>query len=74
MGVRVCGATCHNAKGSKCRCWCAGLFHSSRAADSREHFRRTLGVDKLPTTERAFRELVDQPSLFVDGDQERKPK
>ena len=25
--VRRCGSRCHNAKGTRCRCWCGGFFH-----------------------------------------------
>ena len=25
--VRVCGASCHNAKGTQCACFCQGFFH-----------------------------------------------
>jgi hypothetical protein len=65
--VRCCGATCHNAKGSKCRCWCGGIFHGHGNEATRAAFKAAVGVDKLPTTEAKFKELTGQPSLFGDG-------
>jgi len=34
--VRTCGGRCHNAKGTRCRCWCGGAFHGSAGAANRE--------------------------------------
>jgi len=34
--VRTCGSRCHNAKGSRCKCWCGGFFHGSAGAANRE--------------------------------------
>lgn len=66
-GVRVCGATCHHARGATCRCWCGGLFHGVGRDAERERFCAELGVSKIPTTERAFLALTAQPDLFAPG-------
>jgi hypothetical protein len=65
--TRVCGGTCHKAKGSKCRCWCGGVFHGSAGAPAREAFAREFGVPVLPTTERTFQETTGQGDLFEGG-------
>ena len=33
--VRRCDSRCHNAKGSRCKCWCGGRYHGlgNEAAD-----------------------------------------
>jgi len=33
--VRRCDSRCHNAKGTRCACWCGGAFHGSAGADNR---------------------------------------
>jgi hypothetical protein len=33
--VRRCDCRCHNAKGTRCRCWCGGMFHGSAGAENR---------------------------------------
>ena len=30
--IRRCGSRCHNAKGSRCKCWCGGFFHGKDGA------------------------------------------
>lgn len=67
MGVRVCGAQCHNAKRAPCRCWCGGLFHGAGGESARAEFQAAFVVDKVPTTAAAFRELTGQPDLFSAG-------
>lgn len=64
--VRVCGGTCHKAKGATCRCWCGGVFHGSGGQDARDAFVRALGVDKVPTMERTFLAATGQQDLFTD--------
>lgn len=64
--TRVCGATCHTAKGGTCRYWCGGVFHGAAGQVAREAFAREFLVDRLPTTERAFQELTAQGELFAD--------
>jgi hypothetical protein len=64
--TRVCGGTCHNAKRSKCRCWCGGVFHGAAGAEARGAFAREFGVVDLPTTEAAFGE--HQLDLFTGAD------
>jgi hypothetical protein len=64
---RLCGATCHNARGAKCRCWCGGLFHGPGGEENRAAFRSAFGVDTVPTTERGFLEATGQPDLFSGG-------
>ena len=34
--VRRCDKRCHNARKSRCRCWCGGFFHSSAGAANRQ--------------------------------------
>ena len=34
--VRRCDSRCHNAKGTRCKCWCGGAFHGSAGAVNRE--------------------------------------
>jgi len=45
--VRVCGARCHNAKGTKCTCWCGGAYHgmfnSSNPNFDKELFEKNEG-------------------------------
>jgi hypothetical protein len=65
--TRVCGKTCHHAKGAVCRCWCHGLFHGSAGDAAREEFCRAFQVDAVPTTEGLFRVITGQPDLFSDG-------
>ena len=62
--VRTCGATCHNAKGPICRCWCGGLFHGAAAADARESFADQFGI--VPMREAQFIDATVQPDLFDD--------
>jgi hypothetical protein len=72
--VRVCGKTCHAAKGAKCRCWCGGLFHGSGGLAARQAFADAFGCTELPTTEMAFNETTAQQNLFgteSDGDRWR---
>jgi len=64
--TRVCGGTCHKAKGSKCRCWCSGVFHGAAGADARENFLGAFGVEKVLTTEREFLKLTGARDLFTD--------
>jgi hypothetical protein len=40
--VRRCDSRCHNAKGTRCRCWCGGAFHGSGGADNRQAVREGL--------------------------------
>ena len=30
--VRRCGSRCHNARGTRCQCWCGGFFHGKDGA------------------------------------------
>jgi hypothetical protein len=32
---RRCDRRCHNAKGTRCRCWCGGTFHGAGGAGNR---------------------------------------
>ena len=76
MGTtKVCGGTCHNAKRAKCKCWCGGLFHGAAGELARQTFVATFGVKKVPTTERAFLDVIGERDLFTDetaGDLWRK--
>ncbi len=33
--VRRCDRRCHEAKGTRCKCWCGGYFHGSGGAINR---------------------------------------
>ena len=33
--VRKCDKRCHNAKGTRCACWCGGFFHGTAGAANR---------------------------------------
>jgi len=64
---RVCGKQCHNAKHSKCRCWCGGTFHGEAGLSQRQTFAETFKLEKLPTTEALFDHLT-HPRLFDELD------
>lgn len=66
--ARVCGKICHNAKGTKCKCWCGGVFHGKAGEAARAEFLQHFGGNDVPTTERDFRELTGQPLLFGPQD------
>lgn len=34
--IRKCDQRCHNAKGTRCKCWCGGAFHGSAGAAARQ--------------------------------------
>ncbi len=34
--VRKCDSRCHNAKHSRCKCWCGGAFHGVAGANNRQ--------------------------------------
>ena len=34
--VRLCDKRCHEAKGTRCRCWCHGMFHGKKGVQSPE--------------------------------------
>jgi hypothetical protein len=65
--TRVCGGTCHKAKGAKCRCWCGGVFHGAGGQLTREVFTRELGLERVPNTEREFQIATGQRDLFSDA-------
>lgn len=60
--TRICNAQCHNAKGSKCRCWCGGKFHGAAGHQWRHVF--TNAFKKLPRTQAEFDLLKQTPKLF----------
>ena len=33
--IRKCNDRCHHAKGSRCACWCGGVFHGSAGVAKR---------------------------------------
>lgn len=43
--LRRCDSRCHNAKGSKCHCWCLGIFHGYSGLENRKLL--TNGMLKL---------------------------
>jgi hypothetical protein len=47
----VCDGRCHSARGNRCTCWCAGLFHGGPGAAAREAFSRVWGEDIPPRGE-----------------------
>lgn len=48
--IRRCNSRCHNAKVSRCKCWCGGHFHGSAGLVNRE----------------ALQEAVDQRIFLVE--------
>ncbi len=34
--ARRCDKQCHEAKGSRCKCWCGGFYHGSGGDENRE--------------------------------------
>jgi hypothetical protein len=53
--VRRCDRRCHEAKGTRCRCWCGGFFHGAGGAANRADLKE--GV----------RNLIYQPG-FKEGE------
>lgn len=51
--VRRCDARCHNAKGTKCRCWCGGKLHGGAGAANRAALAGAVNED-------AKKELLEQ--------------
>lgn len=39
--IRRCDKRCHEAKGSRCRCWCKGYFHGAKSAQQRREMEAT---------------------------------
>jgi len=50
--VRRCDKRCHTAKGTRCKCWCGGIFHGSAGAANRAAL--TQGATE-PLEEHGFR-------------------
>jgi hypothetical protein len=63
--VKTCDGRCHNATGSRCACWCAGLFHGQAGAQARDAFTSTFNLDEPPTTEHDFATALAQGDLFT---------
>ncbi len=42
MRVRRCDDRCHNAAGSRCKCWCGGFFHGQEASANREQVEKAV--------------------------------
>lgn len=40
--VRRCDRRCHEAKGTRCRCWCGGFFHGAGGTDNRDALQQGL--------------------------------
>jgi hypothetical protein len=45
--VRRCDKRCHQAKGSRCGCWCAGFFHGADGAGAINRAALTGGTIEL---------------------------
>ena len=45
--VRRCNARCHNAKGTRCRCWCGGFFHGKDGAGAANREALARGTTEL---------------------------
>lgn len=45
--VRRCGARCHNARGSRCRCWCGGFFHGENGTGQANREALAQGMTEL---------------------------
>jgi len=57
--ARVCDGRCHDATTSRCRCWCAGLFHGAASSAARQAFRAVWGAAVPPAGR-------PEPDLFGD--------
>lgn len=68
--VRRCNSRCHQAKGSRCRCWCSGAFHgvNGAGADNREALAQ--GMTEL-LEQHGFRQgetaYIEQRKLPLEG-------
>ena len=45
--VRRCSSRCHNAKGTRCRCWCGGFFHGKDGAGAANREVLAQGMTEL---------------------------
>jgi hypothetical protein len=67
--IRKCDALCHNAKGTRCRCWCGGFFHGKDGAgaanrqalkNAERNFLEQHGFERGKTA------YIEQPELPLD--------
>ena len=68
--TKRCGSRCHNAKGSRCRCWCGGFFHGKNGAGAAN--REALAQNTAQVLEQAgFKEgetaYIEQKRLPLEG-------
>ena len=45
--VRRCDSRCHNAWGTRCRCWCGGAFHGADGAGAANREALAQGMTEL---------------------------
>ena len=45
--VRRCDSRCHNAKGTRCRCWCGGTFHGKDGAGAANREALASGITEV---------------------------
>jgi len=40
--LRRCDKRCHEAKGTRCKCWCGGFYHGEKGKANREAFKESV--------------------------------
>ena len=45
--IRRCSSSCHNAKGTRCRCFCGGFFHGKDGAGAANREALAQGMTDL---------------------------
>lgn len=45
--IRVCSHKCHQAKGSRCRCWCGSAFHGKNGTGAANREALANGMTEL---------------------------
>jgi len=74
--VRRCGSRCHNAKGTRCRCWCGGFFHGKNGAGAAnrealaQNTTQVLAQAGFKEGETAYIEQKRLPLEVHDGDKD----
>ena len=65
--VRHCGKRCHEAKGTRCKCWCGGFFHGSGGASNRTALLSGLTrVDERPDYRNGECKYIEQTKLPLE--------
>lgn len=65
--VRCCGRRCHEAKGTRCRCWCDGFLHGSGGAINRSALVSGLTrIEERPGYRNGECRYVEQQKLALE--------